>query len=253
MMRNNKQGMVMVYVIIFLLVSQLIYWGLLRLNQINLSRYLNFNDYYTANIQEELVMNLLPPIEQMDAQNLEEAIMIRFNEQATAYKPKQVLNHIDSHKQFGVLQLAANQQYEQLYVYTQEVFLQEVALDYCDAFNAIVCSGVITRPGQVEGSNPELAALWKATEASLLDQGFRLSKVDDFLRTYDWTPEDIGPLQIQTNHGLTSYSRSNGIEMWSTELLPRSFSRQQQREQMRYNYSVRWRGYLFEREFTEGI
>lgn len=252
-MRNNKQGMVMVYVIIFLLVSQLIYWGLLRLNQINLSRYLNFNDYYTANIQEELVMNLLPPIEQMDAQNLEEAIMIRFNEQATAYKLKQVLDHIDSHKQFGVLQLAANQQYEQLYVYTQEVFLQEVALDYCDAFNAIVCSGVITRPGQVEGSNPELEALWKATEASLLDQGFRLSKVDDFLRTYDWTPEDIGPLQIQTNHGLTSYSRSNGIEMWSTELLPRSFSRQQQREQMRYNYSVRWRGYLFEREFTEGI
>lgn len=253
MMRNNKQGMVMVYVIIFLLVSQLIYWGLLRLNQINLSRYLNFNDYYTANIQEELVMNLLPPIEQMDAQNLEEAIMIRFNEQATAYKPKQVLDHIDSHKQFGVLQLAANQQYEQLYVYTQEVFLQEVALDYCDAFNAIVCSGVITRPGQVEGSNPELEALWKETEASLLDQGFRLSKVDDFIRTYDWTPEDIGPLQIQTNHGLTSYSRSNGIEMWSTELLPRSFSRQQQREQMRYNYSVRWRGYLFEREFTEGI
>lgn len=253
MMRNNKQGMVMVYVIIFLLVSQLIYWGLLRLNQISLSRYLNFNDYYTANIQEELVMNLLPPIEQMDAQNLEEAIMIRFNEQATAYKPKQVLDHIDSHKQFGVLQLAANQQYEQLYVYTQEVFLQEVALDYCDAFNAIVCSGVITRPGQVEGSNPELEALWKETEASLLDQGFRLSKVDDFLRTYDWTPEDIGPLQIQTNHGLTSYSRSNGIEMWSTELLPRSFSRQQQREQMRYNYSVRWRGYLFEREFTEGI
>lgn len=253
MMRNNKQGMVMVYVIIFLLVSQLIYWGLLRLNQISLSRYLNFNDYYTANIQEELVMNLLPPIEQMDAQNLEEAIMIRFNEQGTAYKPKQVLDHIDSHKQFGVLQLAANQQYEQLYVYTQEVFLQEVALDYCDAFNAIVCSGVITRPGQVEGSNPELEALWKATEASLLDQGFRLSKVDDFLRTYDWTPEDIGPLQIQTNHGLTSYSRSNGIEMWSTELLPRSFSRQQQREQMRYNYSVRWRGYLFEREFTEGI
>lgn len=252
-MRNNKQGMVMVYVIIFLLVSQLIYWGLLRLNQISLSRYLNFNDYYTANIQEELVMNLLPPIEQMDAQNLEEAIMIRFNEQATAYKPKQVLDHIDSHKQFGVLQFAANQQYEQLYVYTQEVFLQEVALDYCDAFNAIVCSGVITRPGQVEGSNPELEALWKATEASLLDQGFRLSKVDDFLRTYDWTPEDIGPLQIQTNHGLTSYSRSNGIEMWSTELLPRSFSRQQQREQMRYNYSVRWRGYLFEREFTEGI
>ena len=62
-MRNNKQGMVMVYVIVFLLVSQLIYWGLLRLNQINLSRYLNFNDYYTANIQEELVMNLLPPIE----------------------------------------------------------------------------------------------------------------------------------------------------------------------------------------------
>lgn len=112
---------------------------------------------------------------------------------------------------------------------------------------------MITRPGQVEGSNPELEALWKATEASLLDQGFRLSKVDDFLRTYDWTPEDIGPLQIQTNHGLTSYSRSNGIEMWSTELLPRSFSRQQQREQMRYNYSVRWRGYLFEREFTEGI
>jgi len=252
-MRNNKQGMVMVYVIIFLLVSQLIYWGLLRLNQISLSRYLNFNDYYTANIQEELVMNLLPPIEQMDAQNLEEAIMIRFNEQGTAYKPKQVLDHIDSHKQFGVLQLAANQQYEQLYVYTQEVFLQEVALDYCDAFNAIVCSGVITRPGQVEGSNPELEALWKATEASLLDQGFRLSKVDDFLRTYDWTPEDIGPLQIQTNHGLTSYSRSNGTEMWSTELLPRSFSRQQQREQMRYNYSVRWRGYLFEREFTEGI
>ena len=252
-MRNNKQGMVMVYVIIFLLVSQLIYWGLLRLNQISLSRYLNFNDYYTANIQEELVMNLLPPIEQMDAQNLEEAIMIRFNEQATAYKPKQVLDHIDSHKQFGVLQLAANQQYEQLYVYTQEVFLQEVALDYCDAFNAIVCSGVITRPGQVEGSNPELEALWKETEASLLDQGFRLSKVDDFIRTYDWTPEDIGPLQIQTNHGLTSYSRSNGIEMWSTELLPRSFSRQQQREQMRYNYSVRWRGYLFEREFTEGI
>ena len=245
--------MVMVYVIVFLLDSQLIYWGLLRLNQINLSRYLNFNDYYTANIQEELVMNLLPPIEQMDAQNLEEAIMIRFNEQATAYKPKQVLDHIDSHKQFGVLQLAANQQYEQLYVYTQEVFLQEVALDYCDAFNAIVCSGVITRPGQVEGSNPELEALWKETEASLLDQGFRLSKVDDFLRTYDWTPEDIGPLQIQTNHGLTSYSRSNGIEMWSTELLPRSFSRQQQREQMRYNYSVRWRGYLFEREFTEGI
>lgn len=252
-MRNNKQGMVMVYVIIFLLVSQLIYWGLLRLNQISVSRYLNFNDYYTANIQEELVMNLLPPIEQMDAQNLEEAIMIRFNEQGTAYKPKQVLDHIDSHKQFGVLQLAANQQYEQLYVYTQEVFLQEVALDYCDAFNAIVCSGVITRPGQVEGSNPELEALWKETEASLLDQGFRLSKVDDFLRTYDWTPEDIGPLQIQTNHGLTSYSRSNGIEMWSTELLPRSFSRQQQREQMRYNYSVRWRGYLFEREFTEGI
>ena len=253
MMRNNKQGMVMVYVIIFLLVSQLIYWGLLRLNQISVSRYLNFNDYYTANIQEELVMNLLPPIEQMDAQNLEEAIMIRFNEQGTAYKPKQVLDHIDSHKQFGVLQLAANQQYEQLYVYTQEVFLQEVALDYCDAFNAIFCSGVITRPGQVEGSNPELEALWKETEASLLDQGFRLSKVDDFLRTYDWTPEDIGPLQIQTNHGLTSYSRSNGIEMWSTELLPRSFSRQQQREQMRYNYSVRWRGYLFEREFTEGI
>ncbi|MGO3212705.1 MAG: hypothetical protein ACTIK0_05960, partial [Ruoffia tabacinasalis] len=72
MMRNNKQGMVMVYVIVFLLVSQLIYWGLLRLNQINLSRYLNFNDYYTANIQEELVMNLLPLIEQMDAQNLEE-------------------------------------------------------------------------------------------------------------------------------------------------------------------------------------
>lgn len=252
-MRNNKQAMVMVYVIVFLLVSQLIYWGLLRLNQINLSRYWNFNDYYIANIQEELVMNLLPPIERLDAQNLEEAIMIRFNEQATAYKPKQVLDHIDSHKQFGVLQLAANQQFEQLYVYTQEVFLQEVALEYCDAFNVIVCSGVITRPGQVEGSNPELEALWKATEASLLDQGFRLSKVDDFLRTYDWTPEDIGPLQIQTNHGLTSYSRSNGIEMWSTELLPRSFSRQQQREQMRYNYSVRWRGYLFEREFTEGI
>lgn len=261
-MKHNKQGMVMVYVIVFILISQIVYWGLLRLNQLNITRYLNFDDHYTARIQEEMITNLLPANNQTDALNFEDQLMMRLNDHLNLKMPNNILEWLDTTEQFAVAQLNNNDQYEQVYVYTQNVYMPEDVLEYCSLFTTVSCNGILLdtnqpvkfdyQDNQIEQNTyQDLEELFEVVENSLKEQSFRLIKNDGYHRIYQWIPEDIHPMSMTTNHGVTSYSRLNGSESMSTELNQRAFSRNEQSERVRLNYAIHWNGYLFEREIQE--
>ncbi|MGX7092237.1 hypothetical protein [Hutsoniella sourekii] len=60
-MTLNRSGLVMPVVLIFFLISQLIYWSFLKLNQYYTYRQIHFQDYYQARIQVDLAQAYLEP------------------------------------------------------------------------------------------------------------------------------------------------------------------------------------------------
>ena len=55
----NQQGIVLPVVMVFMVLSQTVYWGVLHLNLINSQQYKQFQAYYQAEIQNSMVDHLL--------------------------------------------------------------------------------------------------------------------------------------------------------------------------------------------------
>ena len=73
-MKQHKNGMVLLMVLVFMVISQLIFMGILHLNRINSLRYLTLTQFYQSQAEEILVRQQIDPIlkEQNNQQLLKE-------------------------------------------------------------------------------------------------------------------------------------------------------------------------------------
>lgn len=255
---THKKGMVMVYVLIFMLISQLVYWGLLRFNQINMVRYVSYEDYYTAKIQEKMTEYLFIPYQSEDFQAFEWQLIDNLQDNILKYSPTNIIEWIDLSDQFGIARLEQDG-YEQLYVFTQKIYLPEEYMLYGKKANNINISGTIgdknmlhsfdtTDMQQFDTSYIDITELFTETQKLLLEQGFREMMLSPRQVSYQWVPQNINPLNVITNKGWTAYSRSNGVDKLTTNLYQRNFNRELKGKQTNIYYIVSWNGYLFERE-----
>lgn len=73
-MKQHKNGMVLLMVLVFMVISQLIFMGILHLNRINSLRYLTLTQFHQSQAEEIFVRQQIDPIikEQNNQQLLKE-------------------------------------------------------------------------------------------------------------------------------------------------------------------------------------
>lgn len=255
---THKKGMVMVYVLIFMLISQLVYWGLLRFNQINMLRYVSYEDYYTAKIQAKMTEHLFIPYQSDAIQNFEWQLIDNLQGNIQKHSPSNIIEWIELSDQFGIARLEQDG-YEQLFVFTQKIYLPEEYLLYGRKANNISIAGTIGDKNmlhsfdelemqQFDPSYINITELFSNTQELLLEQRFRESMRTSAQTSYQWVPPNVSSLNVLTNKGTTTYSRQNGVEKHTTNLYQRDFNRVIQSKQTTIYYIVSWNSYLFERE-----
>ena len=251
----------MIYVIIFMLLSQLIYWGLLRFNQVNTARYVNFQDYYTTKIQELMINKLVSINDDNDPKELESHINRELVQKFETHSISTIEEWLDYSNQLGIAYEVVDE-YEQIHIFIQEVFLPKDLSIYSDYFSIFSSSGIINNKNALErydaktleennANYRDLQSEYGALKESLMGQSFRLIHHDSYRLPIKWTFKDIPPIKIQTNHGTTTYSRVNGSKKLDTILSTRNFNRLMESPIPKTNYAIYWSEYIFERELDD--
>lgn len=234
-MVGNKKGMVMIYVLLFILISQVIYLGILRINQVNSQRYIDFQDNFKAEIQEKMTMNLLATIESDNHLVLEE------------YISEKVLTNLDSIGdiespewiQITPLSYVRYDQVkdkEQASFYLFEVFMPVELVDYCVDFTQQACSGYISENNQLKPFSPTQASYYnqntynlnqviETVHQNLIEMGFLMKQSSNYRASYSWTPPQNIGLGVLTNNGNSIILKNSQQTMLQTTILPRDFSR----------------------------
>lgn len=177
----NKKGIVLPIVMVFMLLSQTLYWSMLHLNQINSQQYQQFQAYYQTEIQHSIVDHLLASDDASLVLVLEEQII------------KQMLNqhHLMIHSlavddfllelpQVGLAQLSANNYSERVLLYKQQLFLDHSRLDFCPLFQSLECFGQLNANGTYDPISlsfpTEKKDLFENLQSHLITEGFVLNR-----------------------------------------------------------------------------
>lgn len=250
----NKRGIVMIYVIIFMLISQLIYWGLLRFNQVNTASYIDFQDYYTARIQELLSHNIVSSFVEDDYIDLENHMNQNLDHQYETHSIANLDEWLDLSNQFGVA-YSTSGHYERIHIFSQEIFLPESFKNSGYEFKSVSWSGVINGQNELERYDAvgdfDLVHEYELIKQKLTDQSFRLVSQNGYRIPIRWTPKDLPAISFQTNHGSTILSRTKGVKKTETQIVEREFNRTTNVAALNTNYAIYWRDYIFERELSE--
>lgn len=253
----NKRGIVMVYVLVFVVFSQLIYWGLLRINQVNSKRYIDYQSHYQANIQEKMTLNLIQHMEADHPRYLEAFInhekMEAINSMKIAYGGEWVDVSPNAYIHFGL-----NEDRETAVIYLPEVYLSLDLLNYCLEFEGLACAGYRQSNKEPIGFsasqeiyyNPNRLTMNQITDLvhqSILDLGYRYNGSFEYRTQLYWDPPQKTDLVVRTNNGVSYYQHKLNNSTLQTMLEVRSFQRLFKINAFDQNVLIYWRASQYEK------
>lgn len=252
-LHSNQKGITLPIVMVFMLLSQTIYWGVLHLNQINSQQYMQFQAYYQADIQNYMVDHLLTDDSSVFVATLESQLTAHLTQQHTF-----MLNSlaIDSwlleNPQVGLARLASGTDSERLFLYQQHVYLDQEQLEYCSLFQTLECFGQLNINGTYDPLIFEQQTVYTnefdSLQSQLVAEGFLLNHtlkrnfLDQLVRS------DFSEVYVQFNLGHVSIiQQNNRYYQITTQLRDFDFLLTQTIPFQTTRYLLIWHGYIYER------
>ena len=123
----RKRGIVLPIVIVFMLISQVVYWGILHLNQLNSQQYLQFQSYYQDEIQHVMIEDILNDVTFLSTKSLENKVLSDLSIQHEVMKNR--LNIIEwglEENQVGwATLLSHNENEERIIIYRHSPYIND--------------------------------------------------------------------------------------------------------------------------------
>lgn len=256
-MADSKRGMVMVYVLVFLLFSQLIYWGMLRINQANSLRYSDFQDHYRANIQEHMVLNVLHYLEEDNSKLLEGYISQEIYSNYERMMGQNLGEWIEIRPNLLMHSYQADEcEFVQLYV--AEIFLSVELLDYCLAFEDQACSGFIqsdntmkvfslTQADHYNIDRESPTQIIDEVQQTISNMGYRLIDSQHYQTRLNWLSPQQLELVVGTNYGTSYYQLGSIHSTLRTVMDVRDFNRTIKTNAYDNRLIISWQAIQFEK------
>lgn len=210
---TSKRGLILPIVMVFVLISQLIYWGLLHLNQTNSQRLINFQAYYQAQIQQLLTQDYLYQAPSAYLEMIEFQIMLSMQNSFDVLKP--AINTKEwwiQTPQFGIASLESPNNVERIFIYEHQLFIDESELAYCSSFNLLFCAGKLNSNQTYDPLSFEMtthdfgdvvvsSVMYQEEIELLLREGFkRVKQVERNAKDF-WQDQSIQQNIFQFNNG----------------------------------------------------
>ncbi|XJS11393.1 hypothetical protein ACF3NG_03930 [Aerococcaceae bacterium WGS1372] len=231
----NKRGIVMIYVLIFLLFSQLLYWGILKINQINSLRYSDFQSHYQANIQESMTLNLIHQLEKENVNILEnfinENIQINYRKN-NHYKEDEWIELSPNH----YLYLVQGDKKNTAFLFFTDIYMSLDLLDFCVDFKNQTCYGIIQPDNTLKRFNQEQHTYYNVNrlnnvtvneqiDKELVRMGYQQVNNTNYRTTLFWNSYYNPELRVGTNVGETLYYQGYYRSVIETILFGNNFNR----------------------------
>ncbi|MGO4929076.1 hypothetical protein ACTQ45_08610 [Fundicoccus sp. Sow4_D5] len=249
----NQKGIVLPVVMVFMVLSQTVYWGVLHLNQINSQQYKQFQAYYQAEIQNSMVDHLLIDDDSVFALTLENQLFDHLLKQHDLMvKNLAIESWLLEKPQVGLARLSSAVDRERLFLYRQLVYLDQEQLDYCLLFQDIECFGQLNSNGTYDPKSFNLAFVntdtFDSLQAQLVDDGFVLNHTlkRNFLDAL--ANSDFSEINFKFNLGYVSiFQLSDLTYQYTTQLKHIDYSVTKRKPIRTTQYLLIWQGYIYER------
>lgn len=256
----SKHGLVMPIVMVFMLISQLVYWGLIHLNQTNSQRLINFNGYYQTQIQQMITHDYLTQpldiyldsIEQHVLTNLDASFDMMLNtltiDQWRTMTP-----------QVGIGTLHSSDSKERIFVYEHQVYLDESQLNYCLIFNVLFCEGKLNANNTYDplSFDPSIhyfddqtitSDTFEELTKSLSDEGFIQVKMSERNAQHVWQDPTVQNATYHFDNGSVSVQTQKTFYYLKTQLDHPVIELSSQVPYQILRYLIKLKGYYYERD-----
>ena len=256
-MVGNKRGMVMVYVLVFLLFSQLIYWGILRINQVNSQRYADFQDHYRASVQENMVLNLFQGVHEENTKLLEGYIQERIDRYYQGMVKAKEGEWTEVQPNLYLLYYQQEDR-EVAQFFVADVYMSVELIDYCLAFEDQSCSGYIHTDNTTKLFSSTQAQYYREDQASSLqvieevqhwleDLGYQFIDYKHDQIRLNWQSPQHLDLVVGTNYGTSYYQMTSIHSTLHTVINGRAFDRTIKTNAYDNRLIIGWKSFQFEK------
>ncbi|MGO4937265.1 hypothetical protein ACTQ54_06530 [Fundicoccus sp. Sow4_H7] len=260
-MKNRSKQAKLAYsmpiVLVFMVISQLIYWGILRLNYTQSSQNKAYQNYYLAQIHYLMLDNFLTVDTDLISEDLQQTISSQINlihQEIDANHS--VIQAWPLNCQFGIKQLETEGDHERFWLYYTEVFVDEIGLNYCSSMADLHCFGQImpdasyqylNHPQLNEGKTDWLAAFYLIQD-DLLSNGYRLANQRQRNRQFEWKQPIVEGQQFHSDYMNIQFVPSIQQFEYHVNRFDHSYHTQFTQEIQRGKALIRYTGFLFEKE-----
>ncbi|UUX34226.1 hypothetical protein [Fundicoccus culcitae] len=260
-MKKSKQKAKLAYtmpiVLVFMVISQLIYWGILRINHLQSAQNISFQNYYLAQIHYLMLDDYLKVDDDVNRTIISETTMTQIDlihqEMLQSYS---IINEWPLNAQFGIKQIETNEPYERYWLFYTELFLDSVGLEYCPIISDLYCFGQLNDDATYQYLSDEELNLNKSDwleayaliENDLLDQGFRPVLQRNRNRQFEWTQWIPESSVYQSDWMDISFQTSNQQIIYQVSTLNQLFQTKFSQPIIKGKNLIRYTGQLFEKE-----
>lgn len=257
---TSKRGLILPIVMVFVLISQLVYWGLLHLNQTNTQRLMNFQAYYQAQIQQLMAQRLLYQPSSAYADTIESQIILSMQHSFDAIKSALNIEQwwIET-PQFGIASLASPDNIERIFVYEHQLFIEEKELTYCTSLNLLFCAGKLNANQTYDPLPFEMtthhfgnivisSVMFDEVIQTLHQEGFTRVKQLERNAQDRWQDQSIQSNVYPFNNGSLRISTYPTYYQFTTQLSHPVFHLVNKQTYETLNFLLKYKGYYYERD-----
>lgn len=249
----NKKGIVLPIVMVFMVLSQTVYWGVLHLNQINSQQYMQFQAYYQAEIQDYMVDHLLYDDDTAFVPALETQLLDDLSQQHTTMTNGLAIESwLLENPQVGLARLSSTVDRERFLLYQQQLYLDQEQLAYCLLFQKNECFGQLNSNGTYDpmSSSPTSVNIdtFENLQAQLLAEGFILNRALKRNSLHQMANNTFPEIYVTFNLGYVSIQQlSSLLYQYTTQLKQTDFFVTRTKPIQTTQYLLIWEGYIYER------
>lgn len=261
-----KRGLVMPIVMVFMLISQLVYWGLIHLNQTNSQRLINFNGYYEAQIQQMITHSYLTQPLEVYLDSIEQHILTNLD---ASFGMMQTTLTIDEWwtltPQVGIGNLHSSDSKERIFIYEHQLYLDDTQLNKCSLFDVLFCEGKLNAnntydPLPFEPSTHYFedqsitSETFEELTQSLSEEGFVRVKMSERNAQHVWQDSTIQNASYHFGNGTVSVQTQKTLYYLKSQLNHPVIELSSKQPYQVLRYLIKLKGYIYERDLEiEGV
>ncbi|MGF3072404.1 hypothetical protein [Facklamia sp. P12934] len=244
---KHKKGLILPMVLCFMMLSQVIYLGVIQLNALQRQRIHQSNNYYQLQIQTLLTdFNLRPVLQDQWTKSIEESI-----QRECQLLQKESLNDLGLFTSDSLIQTVNlievdTLDIESLLLLYKTLIFIEYPSNFESSFSIIEADGEWLANGQVTlFPNSSKESSFDASQIFLSSQGYRLNKQLTKQKESQWVGTIEKEFQIEFNSGTSKVLSSRDELIFDSRLSSgESFEKKQDLPQL--NYLLQWHGNLYQ-------